>query len=293
MRRVGCTNNDGGDSFALQHGSRGYSSNIAGVLVSDFAQGAQQLLEKIPAAEIINDQLVFDQRTVGDPVSRLGPVQPTVRQEPAGDSSITQQSDTPGLTGLDHAVQRASIQKRVLQLMCDHRNSRVQQLHQAWNIEVGYTNVRDLALESQATEGHRGLHIAWHRIVPPVELHEVQPVGTQPLQRAIHNALDMSRIDPAELRQIGHELRVHTRARRQGRMSAPEFADHRLDAGVDVGAVESRDAGFDKSRHVTIDSVRIYGAVITRELPAALDDPRDLIMRSESGTRDSSHLRVC
>src|SRR3569833_123473 len=111
MRCVGCTNNDRRDPGALQHNAGCHGGDVAGVLIGDAAQDSQQLLEQVPAAEIINDQLVFDQRPVGELLAGLGLAQPAVREKAPRNCSITQQSDASGLTGLDHSIHRTGIQE--------------------------------------------------------------------------------------------------------------------------------------------------------------------------------------
>src|SRR5580658_9192152 len=56
-------------------------------------------------------------------------------------------------------------------------------------------------------------------------------------------------------------------------IGAAEGADQLLHAGVDVGAVESRDAGFDEHGHVLDGLLRIDRAVVAGEMPASFDDP--------------------
>ena len=65
-------------------------------------------------------------------------------------------------------------------------------------------------------------------------------------------------------------------------------ADLFLDAGIDVGAIESGDAGIDKSDHVGNRLIRIHRAMVAGKLPATLDDRRDEI---GGPNRDSGDLR--
>ena len=92
---------------------------------------------------------------------------------------------------------------------------------------------------------------ARRRVAPPVELDEVETFDPQAAQRAIDDALEIGFVDMRERRQIRHEFGVDL-DRLQGVGAAQigqpraERADQFLDAGVDVGAVERRDAGVER-----------------------------------------------
>src|SRR4029453_4235887 len=56
-----------------------------------------------------------------------------------------------------------------------------------------------------------------------------------------------------------------------------EFADDLLDAGIDVGAVKGRYAGFGRGDQVGDRGALVDGAMAAGQLPAAANDARDLI----------------
>jgi hypothetical protein len=56
---VSRTNNDSAHLRTVQNGTACNSCYVSSVPVGDFPQRAQQLLEKRPAAEVIDDELVF------------------------------------------------------------------------------------------------------------------------------------------------------------------------------------------------------------------------------------------
>ena len=58
------------------------------MLDRDAAQRQQQLLEQVPAAEIVDDQFVLDQRPVGQFAAGLAPSGPALRKKTAGDRAI-------------------------------------------------------------------------------------------------------------------------------------------------------------------------------------------------------------
>ena len=123
---------------------------------------------------------------------------------------------------------------------------------------------------SSATSTYRGMPI-----VPPVELHEVEPLDAEPQERAIDDALDVRPVHGGQLVEVGHELGVHPEAGGVIGTLPPEAADQLLDAGVDVGAVEGGDAGLDEGRHVADGLRGVDVTVVAGQLPAALDEPRD------------------
>jgi hypothetical protein len=119
-----------------------------------------------------------------------------------------------------------------------------------------------------------------------VELHEVEPLLAQALQRPVDDRPHIGAVDTGEIVPIGHELGVDLE--RAERFRAPllqqaltEAADHLLDTGVDVGAVEGCDARLHEGRHIGDGTLLLDRSVPARELPAAAQDARDAIAWSE------------
>ena len=120
-----------------------------------------------------------------------------------------------------------------------------------------------------------------HLVAPPVQLDEVEPILSKALQRALD---DGSHLGPRwrKPRRVGHDLGVDLDQRHRLRAEAspivfPESADHLLHAGIDVGAVERRDAGLRKGRHVPDRPVSVDRPVVAGKLPAALDQAGNAI----------------
>src|SRR5260370_41915315 len=61
----------------------------------------------------------------------------------------------------------------------------------------------------------------------------------------------------------------------------PEPADQTLDAGIYVRTVEGGDPSVDESRYVLLRLFGIYVPMITGEVPAAFDDPRNCIIAGQ------------
>ena len=118
-------------------------------------------------------------------------------------------------------------------------------------------------------------------MVPPVELHQVQPLDTESAQGAVDDVLHVRPAHGGQRVQVGHELGVdleRSRARRGG-PAAPEAPKELFDAAVDVGAIEGRDAEV-RDPHQELDHlVGVEGllAMSPGELPSAHDEPGDVV----------------
>ena len=80
-----------------------------------------------------------------------------------------------------------------------------------------------------------------------------------------------------EVAEIGDELRVHLKARREVGPRRAEPPDEVLHAGVDVGAVERGDARLDERGHVSDRVFGVHRPMATSEVPPTLDDARDVV----------------
>ena len=67
---------------------------------------------------------------------------------------------------------------------------------------------------------------------------------------------------------------MHSQLARLRRVLPLELADQFLNAGVDVGTIETRDAGVDEACHVALGRRAIDRAVTAGEVPATLYDAR-------------------
>src|SRR5947208_13318398 len=77
---------------------------------------------------------------------------------------------------------------------------------------------------------------------------------------------------------------MHLYLSRQRGMHAAEIPDQLLDADIDVGTIESRDAGFDEAHHIPDGLLPVDLPVIAGEMPATLDEPRDGVTVNEGIT---------
>ena len=136
---------------------------------------------------------------------------------------------------------------------------------------------------------------ARRRIAPPVELDEVETFDPQAAQRAIDDPLEIGFVDMRERRQIRHELgvnldRPHRLGAAQIGQPRTERADQFLDAGIDVGAVERRDAGVERRDEIVDRGFAVDRPMPARELPAAANDAGDFVIRAKFDPRDVGHF---
>ena len=73
-------------------------------------------------------------------------------------------------------------------------------------IEISAADIADLSRLAELCQPAGGLQPALDRIVPPVELDEIEPFRLQALQRDVDGRLDGLAGHVAELFEIGHEL---------------------------------------------------------------------------------------
>src|SRR5216684_1847963 len=109
---------------------------------------------------------------------------------------------------LNHAGFGAPVEHGVLHLVRDYPDTGVEQLGEGGTIEVGRTQQPDfpLALELRKPAGR--LEITGDRVIPPMELHQIESLDAQPPKRAVDYALDVPSGNPGELIPIRNELGV-------------------------------------------------------------------------------------
>ena len=76
-------------------------------------------------------------------------------------------------------------------------------------------------------------------------------------------------------------------------MTGPKLADHLLDASVDVRTVECRDARFHEDGHVPDGLGTIDAAMATGQMPAALDQTRNVETRFNLKSLNTHDLSLC
>ena len=96
MAAIARADDDGGDALAAEHPAAGDCGDVGAVPVGDLAQRPEQGLEHVPAADFLDDQLVFGERPVFQRHLGSGDAQPFVAQKPAGDGAVAQELECHG-----------------------------------------------------------------------------------------------------------------------------------------------------------------------------------------------------
>src|SRR6185503_15182463 len=101
---------------SIEHGTAGNRGKVGAMAIGDPAQYSQQLLEKRPAAEVVDDQLVFSQRAILERIMGLGDAKPAIREEATGDRAVTQELDVVLPAKVHQSVLWPTVDKRILDL---------------------------------------------------------------------------------------------------------------------------------------------------------------------------------
>ena len=79
--------------------------------------------------------------------------------------------------------------------MGDHGNACRHDVVESLRVEVSHADVGDFTRLPQAIELERGLHVTGDVEIPPVELHEVEALHAEPLERAVDDVFDVAPVD--------------------------------------------------------------------------------------------------
>ena len=92
-----------------------------------------------------------------------------------------------------------------------------------------HADMVDLARLLQVAQVQRGIDDAGHVVVPPVELHQIEPLDAEPLQRAVDDPLDVARGERGQRVEVGDALGVHANRRR---VAAARLRDARRNSPI-------------------------------------------------------------
>jgi hypothetical protein len=149
------------------------------VLCGNAREYRQQLLEQSPAPEVIDDQLIFDQRAVGKRTAGVRPPQPALRQKPAAYGAVAQHRYSTIAAQSHHGRLRPVVDERILQLVRPDGHTGREQLFEVRRIEIRDADARNLAGALQSLKLESRLHVARHGKVPPVKLHQVETLHAE------------------------------------------------------------------------------------------------------------------
>ncbi len=81
------------DYVDIEHPSDRYCGDVNTVLLSYSVEGREQALEVRPAASVVDEEEIFPQTRAQGRVLRLGGTEPLLRDEPAEQHAVCQDSD--------------------------------------------------------------------------------------------------------------------------------------------------------------------------------------------------------
>src|SRR5260370_28705289 len=138
----------------------------------------EELLKQVPATEVIDDQFVLDQRAVLEPESRLRFTEPALGQKGPAYGGVAQPGNTMRPAEFDHLDVWTVVDERILELVSHDGHTGRDDIIEVRGVEIGDSQVRNLAGAAQPIKLERGLHVARNVEIPPVELHEVEAFQT-------------------------------------------------------------------------------------------------------------------
>jgi hypothetical protein len=249
---VAGTYDDASDLGEVEYVPQGHGPQADRVARGHTVEDLQERLEQVPAAELVDDESVLGEGSVLEWLGRRAGLKPALGQKAACQRAVAQELDAVRATEVDHAPERPGVEERELHLMCDHRHAGLDELGETRDVEVGHPDVSDLplalalALALELMQPAGDLHVPWHVVVPPVKLDQIQALRAETQERAVDGPLDVLAGQRRQLGEVGHVLGVnlgHGLPARQPLPAPPqELTNQILDAGVDVGAIEGRDA---------------------------------------------------
>ena len=121
----------------VEHVTARHGGDVDAVAIRDAAAGGQERLEQGPAAEIVDDELVFRERAVFGFARWFRRAEPAVAEEAARHRSVTEQRHVVGAAQRRQAVLRAGVEQGILGLHRDQRHAGVEDRTGVGDIEVG------------------------------------------------------------------------------------------------------------------------------------------------------------
>src|SRR5215203_2140893 len=95
MPGVPRTDDDTGDAWLIENPAHRDSADAGPMTGANVAQPTKQALEQFPAAELLDDQSILDQRAILERAGRDCGVQPPLGEEPSGERAVTEQANRP------------------------------------------------------------------------------------------------------------------------------------------------------------------------------------------------------
>src|SRR6516225_5884785 len=119
MRAVAGADDYRCDRRPVEDGPACDRGNIRAEAVGDPAKRAEECLEQVPSAEIVDDQLVLGERAVREGRYGLRGAEPVIGEESAGDGAINEEMDVVPAAKVGEAMLGPHVEKRILHLQPD------------------------------------------------------------------------------------------------------------------------------------------------------------------------------
>ena len=92
-----------------------------------------------------------------------------------------------------HPVGRPAVEHRILHLVRNHLDTGPDDFLQALLVEIRQAKIPDLSSAAQLVKPRGRVHVTWHVVAPPVQLHEIEVVHPEARQRAVNAAQTSAR----------------------------------------------------------------------------------------------------
>ena len=177
------SDDDSGHGRLFQHVAHGDIGDGDAVAVRDPARGVQDRLEAVPAAGLVDEAPVLHLRPGERFVDRrFGGSQPAIAQQPPGERPVGKQPDPVRAAHLSHGPRGPAVHQRVADLVRDEGDSAPEREIEMDRVEVGDAEVADPLPGPDLQQMEQTVQPAGIGIAPGVELQDVQPVGTDPVE---------------------------------------------------------------------------------------------------------------
>ena len=117
-------------------------------------------------------------------------------------------------------------------------------------IEIRAADMAHFSIAPEVIERSKPIQPARLGIVPPMELHQIERLDLETVQRSVDNRRDVAAVDLVQNVEVRHEFGVNSKslrrldpARRQ--KARAHLSVKLLDSGIDVGAIEGEDASVE------------------------------------------------
>ena len=250
--------------------------------LGDLGNGAQDFLEDAPAADRIDEALVFHRAPLVERVrGGFGPAQPFLGQQAAGQRAIGEQLDALSRAERRHLFAGAAVEQRVADLVGGDARAVVREHVEMVGVEICGAEVTDKSLVPESGQLVHGVEPAGMLERPPVELKKVDALGLHPAARPIDGrAHHLRRHRPGSGAPLGEGRGPVAEARPDaaGGEHAVEMPGDDLGAAVVVGHVEGVEAGRGIGRQLRRGALRVERLAVAFhvcDLPQAGDHAAD------------------